>query len=173
MKKDFLECGRVCAAHGVRGLVKVESWCDSPKVLAGLKRIFFARREGEYEEHKLLTASVMGQLVLLAIEGYNDRDAAIGLKGRVLYARREDIPLPKGAMFIADMIGLDVIDIESGKRLGQISAVEDGVASRLYTVRTERGEVILPDVAEFIKEIDAERGMLVRVIPGFFDTDEI
>ena len=174
MKKDFLECGRVCAAHGVRGLVKVESWCDSPKVLAGLKRIFIARREGEYEEHKLLTASVMGQTVLLGIDGYNDRDSAIGLKGRVLYARREDIPLAKGAMFIADMIGLPVIHAESGESLGELSEVSDVAGRRIYTVKYQGREILIPDVPEFIKEINEERGMAVLPIPGLFDAaDEV
>jgi hypothetical protein len=41
----------------------------------------------------------------------------------------------------------------------------------MYTVRTEKGEVLLPDVPEFIKEIDGEGGMRVLPIPGFFDED--
>ena len=169
MKKQFLECGRVAAPHGVRGLVKVESWCDSPRVLAGLKRIFIASGEGEYEEHKILSASVSGAVVLMAIDGYSDRDSAVGLKGRVLHAKREDIPLADGAMFIQDMIGLPVVDIDTGRTLGTLSDVGEGVRTRLYTVKTGEREVLLPDVPEFIKEINPERGMLVHLIPGFFD----
>ncbi|MBR2343676.1 MAG: 16S rRNA processing protein RimM [Clostridia bacterium] len=169
MKKMFLECGRVTAPHGVRGLVKAEAWCDSPRVLAGLKRIFLATGEGEYEEHSLISASVSGQHVLLAIDGYSDRDAAVGLKGRVLYAAREDIPLRRGAMFIQDMIGLPVVDIDTGRTLGTLSDVSEGVRTRLYTVRAGEREVLIPDVPEFIKEIDPERGVQVHLIPGFFD----
>ena len=44
---------------------------------------------------------------------------------------------------------------------------------KLYTVKCKDGNVILPGVGDFIKEIDAERGMFVRVIPGFFSEDEI
>ena len=40
MKKDYLECGRIVGAHGVKGLMKVECWCDSPKILAAQKRVF-------------------------------------------------------------------------------------------------------------------------------------
>ena len=35
--------------------------------------------------------------------------------------------------------------------------------------KTEAGEVLLPAVPEFVKEIDVERGLTVRPIPGFFD----
>ena len=64
---------------------------------------------------------------------------------------------------------LAVIDKESGKVYGTVSEVEDGVRYKLYTVKTEGKDVILPGVSEFIKEIDTERGVFVTVIPGFFD----
>ena len=129
----------MCAAHGVRGLIKVDPWCDSPKVLAGLKRIYFAERGGEYRECKVLSASVMGPVVLLSLEGLSDRDAAIALKNTVIYARREDIPLKKGEMFLQDMIGLAVIDAESGRVYGEICDVTDGVKNRIYTIKTDTG----------------------------------
>ena len=173
MKKEYLECGKVCGAHGVRGLIKAEPWCDSPKVLAGLKRIFLAVGSGEYEERRILSSSVMGPLVLLSLEGLDDRNIAIGMKNTVLYAKREDIPLKKGQMFLTDMIGLPVVDADSGHVYGEITDVSDGVRHRIYTVKTDKGEVLFPAVDEFVKEIDAERGVFIKPIPGFFEDDEI
>lgn len=169
MKNEYLECGRVCGAHGVRGVLRVESWCDSPKVLAGSKRVYLSSGEGEYREHKVLTASVSGPNVLLSIEGVCSRDDAIAMRDRVLYMRREDIPLKKGQMFLADMVGLPVIDARDGRVYGKIKRVDEAPRGLLYTVETETGEVLYPSVPEFIKEIDPERGMLITPIPGFFD----
>ena len=87
----------------------------------------------------------------------------------MLYLKREDIPISDGAVFIADMIDLPLIDVESGDVLGIITEVKDGVQGKLYTVKTEKGEVIFPGIPEFVKEIDIERGVFVRTIPGFFD----
>ena len=84
MKKEYLECGKICNAHGVRGLVKVEPWCDSPSVLAKQKRVFFEKRDGSYEERSILSASVMGALVLLNISGIESREDAVALKNKVL-----------------------------------------------------------------------------------------
>ena len=39
-KKKYLECAIIINTHGVNGNVKLESLCDTPKVLAGLKRVF-------------------------------------------------------------------------------------------------------------------------------------
>ncbi len=169
MKKEFLECGRVCAAHGVRGILKVESWCDSPKVLATQKRVFVADKNGKYNERKILTASVSGSLVLLGIEGVSTREEAFAMKNIVLYLKREDIPVPKGAMLLQDMIGLSVIDVDTGRVYGSIKNITDGAKSKIYTIETERGDVLFPAVSEFVKEIDENRGVLIRPIPGFFE----
>ncbi len=174
MKKEYLEAGKVCAAHGVRGLLKLESWCDTPKVLAAQKRIFLAVGGDRYEERRVISASVMGELVLMGIEGVESREEAFAYRNRTVYLHRSDIPVKKGAMLIADMIGLDVIDIDTGKVYGILADVSDAVRGKLYTVRCESGDVLLPGVPEFIKEIDPERGVFVRPIPGFFDEgDEI
>lgn len=173
MKKTYLEAGRVLTAHGVRGLIKVEPWCDSPKVLAAQKRVFLVTGEDRYEERKVISASVMGEVVLMGIEGIDSREAAFGYKGTVIYLHRDDVPVKRGAALIADMIGLDVIDVDTGRVYGTLKDVSDAARGKLYTVATAKGDVLLPGVPEFIKEIDVERGVFVRPIPGFFDDDEV
>ena len=168
MKKEYLECGKICSAHGVRGAVNVEHWCDSPKVLASMKRVFFAQRDGSYKEVEVISASAGSRYVIMRLCGLESREAAQAEKNRILYLHRSDIPLKRGTVLIADMIGLPVIDIDTGRVYGQLSEVNDGVQGKLYTVKTQNGDVILPGAGDFIKEIDTERGMLVRVIPGFF-----
>ena len=169
MKKEYLECGMVRSPHGVRGILNVECWCDSPRVLAKQKRVFILGRDGTYKEIKVLTASPAPDRVLMGLEGIDSREAAQAYKNTVLYLHRDDIPVPRGAMLIADMIGLPVVDFDTGRVYGEISDVRAGVRYKLYTVKTDSGEVILPGVDEFIKEITEERGLLVRPIPGFFD----
>ena len=169
MKKEYLECGIVRSPHGVRGILNVECWCDSPRVLAKQKRVYILGRDGSYKEINVISASPAADKVLMGLEGIDSREAAQGYKNTVLYLHRDDIPVPKGAMLIADMIGLPVVDFDTGRVYGEISDVRDGVRYKLYTVKTDTGEVILPGVDEFIKEITEERGLVVQPIPGFFD----
>lgn len=174
MKKEYLEAGKICTAHGVRGALKVEHYCDSAAVLAKQKRVFLSRG-GKMEPLGVCSASPSGQFVIMTLEGINSRESAIAERGRIIYLHRDDVPVSRGAMLIADMIGLPVYHAESGAPLGKISEISDPAGRRVYTVLTEGGaEVMLPDVPEFIKEIDEERGMAVLPIPGFFDeADEI
>lgn len=173
MKKEYLECGRVCNAHGVRGTLKVDPWCDSPKVLASRKRVFLAEKDGGYKEIKVLSSSVSGALVLLTLEGIETREDAVAMKNTILYLHREDIPLKKGEVLIADMIGLSVIDASSGRVYGEIINVTDAPRGKLYYIKTPSGEVIYPSGEQFIKEIVPEVGMYITPIAGFFDEDEI
>ena len=169
MKKEFLECGLIRAPHGVRGVLSIDSWCDSPRVLASQSRVFVKAGE-EYREMKVCSASCAGDRVLMGLYGVEDREAAQAYKNIVIYLKREDIPIPRGAMLIADMIGRPVKDVDTGRLYGEICEITDGVRYKLYTVLCEDGRrVILPGVDEFVKEITEEGGMLVRPIPGFFD----
>ena len=167
MKNEFLLCGKVLNTHGVRGLLKAESYCDSPDVMTKLKTVY--TKEGEdYIPHKVIRGARLGRFVLLGLEGLADIDKATPYKNRMLYAFREDIPLANDRVFVADIIGLPIIDIDTGRTYGVIKEVEEAPASLLYVIETEDGSVLFPAVPEFIKEIDTDRGVLIRPIEGFF-----
>ncbi len=168
MKKEYLECGKILAPHGVRGLIKVESWCDSPEVLIAQRRVFLAEGEG-FREVRIESCVRQAQHLLMSLSGINDRETVQAMKNTVLYLKREDIPLEDGAYFLQDIIGLDAIDIDTGKVLGRVEDITDAVSSRLFVIGTGEKTVLVPDVDEFIKEIDEERGVFIRVIPGLFD----
>ena len=174
MKNTYLEGGKICTSHGIKGLVKVEHLCDSPKVLLKIKRIYLKDRSGSFTEMAVKSCSVMGQFLLMEIDGIGSREEAIAYRGRMFYLNREDVPLPKGAMFIADMIGLPVFHAESGESLGKISDVNDIAGRRIYSIKHQGRDVLVPDVPEFIKEISEDRGMARMPIPGLFaDADEV
>ena len=169
-KKQYLECALIINTHGVRDDVKLESLCGTPQVLAGLKRVYFLEN-GEYRETRVLHASVFKRFVLATLEGIDDMDKAMAVKGKTLYAARGDFKLKKGDFFIVDLIGLEVIDHESGKVYGKVSDVINRGASDIYVVKTESGERMMPAVKEFVKNIDVERGIFVKTIPGLLSDD--
>ena len=172
MKQPYLVCGTIVNTHGVKGAVKLESHCDSPKVLASLRRVFLLTKEGIYEERKVIKASVGGGRVLAYFEGVNDLNDAILLKGKTVYAKREELPLPKGSHFVADLIGLPMIDADTGRIYGTVTAVDTMPSSDMYTVKEADGNVVLfPAVKEFLVRIDTDEGVFVRPIPGFFAPD--
>ncbi len=171
MKNAYFECGKIINTHGIAGAVKLDPWCDSPEVLAGLKTLYFKSGES-YRAVKVLKASVFKRFVIATLEGVTDIDAAAALREKVLYAAREDLPLDDGDVFIADLIGLPVIDAESGRTYGTLTGVINNGASDIYEIETPAGQRLMPAVDEFVREIDDEKGIFVTPIEGMFD-DEI
>lgn len=167
MNKNYLECGKIINTHGIKGAVKAESWCDSPYVLADLERVF-TEENGIFKEYEVIDASVFKQFVILTLDGIMTVEAAEKMKNRIIYLSRDDIELEDGEVFIADLIGLPVIDADTKEQYGTVSDVINAGASDIYVIKTPDGEAMMPAVKEFVIEIDLERGIFVKPIEGMF-----
>ena len=167
-EKRYIECGKIINTHGCHGGLKLESWCDSPEVLASFERVFI-KKAGVYAEYKVKKSAVFKQFVLFDLAGVSDMDAALALKGTVVYADRDDFELEEGDYFIADIIGCDVIDADNGTVYGKLSEVVNRGASDIYVVKTENGESMIPAVDEFIDRVEVGKAIYVRPISGMFD----
>ena len=160
MKKEFLEIGKIVNTHGVRGEVKVQPWADSPEFLLGFKTLYL-----DETPVKVRAGRVHKGMVILALEGVEDVNAAMALKNRVLYMRREDARLPRGSFFLQDILGAKVVT-EAGEELGELADVLDLPGNPVYVVRGAR-EILIPAVPEFVLRTDAENGVVtVRLIEG-------
>lgn len=160
-KKPLIEAGRIVNTHGVRGEVKIEVWLDSPRFLKSFKR--FALDSGE--ELKVLDAKIHKDFVIARLESVDDVNAAMRLKGKTLFVRREDAALPKGAFFLQDIINARVVD-ESGAEIGTLVDIIETPASNVYVVKGA-AEHLIPAVPEFVKKTDPDAGIItVHLIEG-------
>ncbi len=160
MKERFIEAGEIVNTHGVRGEVKILPWTDSAEFLAAFRTLYIDGRPV-----KVRSARVHKQTVLASLEGVEDVNAAMRLKGRRVFIDRADAKLPEGGYFIQDIIGAEVVT-EDGESIGKLAEVMDAPASMIYVVRGER-ERLIPAVPEFILKTDADAGIItVRLIEG-------
>ena len=160
-KKPLIEAGRIVNTHGVQGEVKIEVWLDSPQFLKSFKRLVL----DSGEELKVLGARTHKGFVIARLEGAEDVNAAMRLKGKTVFVRREDAKLPGGAFFLQDILGARVVD-EEGKEIGTLVDILETPASNVYVVRGET-EHLIPAVPEFIKKTDADAGLItVHLIEG-------
>ena len=160
-KKALIEAGRIVNTHGVQGEVKIEVWLDSPQFFKSFKRLVL----DSGEELKILSAKIHKGFVIARLEGVEDVNAAMRLKGKKVSVRREDAALPRGAFFLQDIIGARVVD-EDGTEIGTLTEVMETPASNIYVVKGE-SEHLIPAVPEFIKKTDADAGVItVHLIEG-------
>ena len=158
--KQYVEAGRIINTHGVTGEVKIEVWLDSPAFFKTFKRLFI-----NGAEKKILSAREHKQFIIARLEGVEDLNAAMALKGKTVEILRADARMKDGEFFVQDILGFTVVD-EDGHTVGKLVDAFETPASMLYVVRGE-SEHLIPAVREFILGIDAEKEEIrVHLIEG-------
>lgn len=162
-KKQFIEIGKIINTHGVKGELKIESWADSLKTFHNIKTYYINEKAYTAE-----TIRNFNKFVLIKFEGLDNLNDAMRFKEKVIYVKREDLKIPEGKILRCDIIGTDVIDKNTNKLYGKVKAVEDYPTSSVLVIETENGEVLLPNIKQFVFSIDEEK-VLVTPIEGFFE----
>ena len=161
MKQRFLQAGQIVNTHGIQGEVKIVPWCDTPEFLCQFQTLYV-----DDKPIKVRSARVHKGNVLAMLDGVSDVNAAMLLKGKTVYIDRTRVVLPEGRHFLADLMGLEVIDADSGARLGVVADILTPPAHEVYVVRGEH-EYLIPAVDEFLVETNVEGGYIkVRLIEG-------
>lgn len=162
MRSQFLEAGEIVNTHGVRGEVKIMPWADSPEFLCQFDTFYL-----DGKPVKVLSARPHKTMVLAQLEGVDTVEKAMRLKGKVLSIDRTGVELPDGRHFLADLMGLTVLDNATGEELGTIEDILTPPAHEVYVVRGRGKEYMIPAVDAFLAETNVEGGYIrVNLIEG-------
>lgn len=161
----FLVIGRIVKPHGVRGEVRVEVHTELPERFGWLESVYI----GDPDPKPVAVEQVRfhKSSVLLKLAGYDDRIDAEKLRAQwLLIPEDEGLPLEEGEYYLYQIIGCTVIS-DQGQVLGKIVEVIETKANNVFVVEGPRGELLLPDTEEVIKEVDLENSrVLVHLISG-------
>lgn len=192
---ELLLMGRFGRAHGIKGEVKVYPETDAPDRFNEIERVFVGRRRETAEPMAVEGARFQfpkggAVVVLLKLEGVDDRDAAQDLTGAYVYGDPADMPLEDGEVFLHDIAGFIVVqagpDDEAlsdergseepaappGTVYGTVRDVLDSGGGQLFfaVTRKDGTEILVPDVPAIVREVDPEtERVLVTPPAGLFD----
>lgn len=171
MKKQFLECGKIVTTHGVIGELKVQCWCDSTKELENIKTLYFD--EGKTPVH-VKQARSHKDMVLIKLDGVDNMDQAQLLRGKILWAHRDSLPINEGQFFIQDLIGISVVDADDGHEYGKLTDVSSTGANDIYHITFPNGDIkLIPVIKQVVISTDIDEGIMrIRPLKGLFDDDE-
>lgn len=169
--EKFLECGKIVTTHGIMGELKVQPWCDSPDDLLGVTRFYFDKGASFLEVEKVRTHKNMS---IVKLAGIDSVEAAQALRGKVLFADRTDLPIEEGEYFIADLLGLRVLDADTGEQYGTLCDVTETGANDVYHVAFPDGNVrLVPVIPQVIIETDITAGVIkIRPLKGLFEDED-
>ena len=94
------------------------------------------------------------------------------LRGQILYMHRDDVELEEGVYFIQDLIGLSVLDADSGEVYGELTDVLQTGANDVYEVTGTERTILIPAIPDVIIETNLEAGtMRIRPLEGLLDAN--
>lgn len=168
--EQYLEIGKVVSTHGLRGELRVDPWCDSPQFLCQFKTLYLKKGETKLS----VSSRPHKTIAIVKAKGIDTIEEAEKLRGRVLYINRSDARLAPGEYFIQDLMGLDVIDIDTSKSYGKITDVLKTGANDVYQVTDEnKKDYLIPVIDDVVKEIDINGGkVLIKPLKGIFDDED-
>ncbi len=163
---DNIKVGKIVAAFGIRGELRVYPYTDKPKRFEELDSVAV-----DGTEYRILSVRYQKNMVLLRFEGIDDRTKAETLRGKYLTIDREHLrETDEDEYFIFDLIGLEAVNMD-GEHIGTVSDVIQNSAQDLYEIRKDNGKTCLvPAVYELIPDIDIDSGIMrINPIPGLLD----
>jgi 16S rRNA processing protein RimM len=164
--------GRIGAAHGIKGEVRITSFTEQPLALKDYGPLT-TDKPGLVIE--IESARATTNVLVARLKGVTDRNAAEKLNGVELYVERDRLP-PAGEdddFYHADLIGLEA-RLSDGTVLGTVTAIPNYGASDLVEVRDARtGDTFLyPFTKAVVPEVRLADGYIVIDVPLDADPGE-
>ena len=159
---DLVIMGRVVAPYGVVGWLKVIPDTEQFDGLLNYKT-WWLGKDNDWRELAVKEAKAHNDVLVVKLQGIDDRDAALACKGKQIAVPRALLPkLEDEEYYWSDLIGLNVKN-QQDVDFGKITDVFATGANDVVAVKTEAGvERLIPYIAQVILNVDlAEKTMLV------------
>ena len=152
---SLLAVAQVLKPQGVNGEIKVLPLLDKPEDICAVKNFYLSNNTAT--PHSLTTASIRlgGGFAFLKLKDIDGRNKAEALRGKLLYANREELPkLEEGRHYIVDLIGCEVCEVkaEKDKSIGVLKDILQHGAADVYVLEGMQ----FPAIKEVIACVDIE-----------------
>jgi 16S rRNA processing protein RimM len=157
--------GRIGAAHGIKGEVRIQSFTEDPLGLLDYGPLATNKPDLVIE---ILEARTTTNVLVARLKGITDRNAVEKLNGVELYVDRDLLPEieDEDDFYHADLVGLDA-RLADGTSLGEVIAVPNFGAGDMLEIRDKAGGEtrFIPFTKAAVPEIHIGAGDVVVVPP--------
>ena len=173
----MIRIGRITGVHGLRGGLRFRPDYPESESIQTVERVFLAEGDATSEatlnprEFRIAGVAQLGRgTVRLMLDGITDANLAETLKGKNVFADERELPPPaENEFYFRDVIGCEVF-LTDGRRIGAVEEIIATGANEVFVVRDASKEVLVPVIADVVKEIDvAARRVVIEAVPGLLD----
>lgn len=167
--------GKIIAAHGIKGGVRILSYAESLDLFAGGTKLW-VQAPGVVATHLTVKqVQAHGRKVRMSFAEVDDRNAAEALVGASLFIEKALLPdLEADTYYWFELIGLEVVDAD-GNSLGIIDAVLPTGSNDVYVVKHHphqpAQEILIPALASVVLAVDLAGGVMHVQLPEGLGSD--
>ena len=160
--------GKIVAPHGVRGDIRILPLTDKPEQFLDLDYLLLP----DGKSLTVRSARFHKNMVLVSTKEINNMNEAELLRNKDVSVKFEDLPeLEEGEFYVADLIGLDVVD-EAGKKIGTFKDCQSTGVNDYYIVAVPGAkDILIPALKQYVKEISLEKKQIVVIVPEMVDEE--
>lgn len=165
--EDMLQVGVIASTHGIRGEVKVFPTTDDVRRFKRLKEVILDTGK-EKIALEIEGVKFFKQFAILKFKGIDNIDDVQKYRQKSLYVTRQNaVRLGRDEYFIADLMGLRVVD-ENEQEIGVLKEVMETGANDVYVIEmTDGRELLLPAIKQCVLQVNVEEGFVrVHVLEG-------
>lgn len=163
MSETRVIVGAIAGAYGVRGEVRLKSFCAAPEDIENYNPLFTA--DGTPMTVAILRPIKNGFAARVAEVA--TKEQADAMRGVELFTDRENLPaLPDDEFYHADLIGLSVFDT-GGTQIGTVKTVQNHGADDLLEVQLAGGSAtaLIPFTRAAVPTVDLASGRIITDPP--------
>lgn len=153
--------GKIVAAHGIRGEVKVQSQTKNP---TDLDKFGVAENKDASRQFNLKVLGMSSSNVRVKIKGVETRNEAETLVGTELYVPRDALPvLEENEFYKGDIVGLNVCLKTPDNKIGSVVGFENFGAGEIIEIKLtgQKETELLPFTEQYVPTIDIEHGYII------------
>lgn len=152
--------GKIVAAQGIQGWVKVQAFTEYLDALLDYPSWFLARTAQPWREMNVVEGKPHNKVLVARLEGVDDRTAAEKLRGMLVAIPRSRLPAAgEDEYYWSDLICMRVENLQ-GEVLGSVDHLLDMGANDILVVVNEGVEILIPFLAHVVQQVDREARMI-------------
>jgi 16S rRNA processing protein RimM len=171
---QLIALGKITAPHGIRGAVKVLSYCENPTDIMLYKA--FMNKKGEPFKIKI-TKNIAPTLFMATVEGVNTRNDSELLRNIELFISKNELPdlsTNDDVFYHHDLLGLDVYDIDNQELLGVVTLIDNYGAGDILTISKDKIVIgCVPFLKESVPTVDIINKKIMILKRYFIDASPI
>ncbi len=161
MPEEYVLIAKILKPHGIEGELAIKTFTHDDARFLHLEKALLRKKDGGVEEIEIESARETALGILLKFKGIVDRTAAEGLRNvEIVIPESERPQLPEGRAYFDQVIGMTVIDDETGEELGRVRNVLDMPAGDVFVLVLNGAEHLVTNAGNEIRKLDVKKKQL-------------